>query len=35
MATTLGIPVHYEPIGVEEFASAMTDRGLPRTWSST
>lgn len=29
MATTLGIPVHYEPISVAEFASAMTDRGLP------
>jgi NAD(P)H dehydrogenase (quinone) len=22
-------PVHYEPISVAEFASAMTDRGLP------
>ncbi|AUA16578.1 MULTISPECIES: NmrA family NAD(P)-binding protein [Streptomyces] len=29
MATTLGIPVHYEPISVEEFASAMAERGLP------
>lgn len=29
MAATLGIPVHYEPIGVEEFATAMTDRGFP------
>ncbi|MFJ9033815.1 NmrA family NAD(P)-binding protein [Streptomyces sp. NPDC102274] len=29
MSTTLGIPVHYEPISVEEFASAMTERGLP------
>lgn len=28
MATTLGIPVHYEPISVEEFASAMTARGM-------
>jgi NAD(P)H dehydrogenase (quinone) len=28
MSATLGIPVHYEPIGVEEFASAMTARGL-------
>ncbi|MEU3188276.1 NAD(P)H-binding protein [Streptomyces sp. NPDC006923] len=25
----LGIPVHYEPISVEEFAAAMTSRGLP------
>ncbi|MFD8919238.1 NmrA family NAD(P)-binding protein [Streptomyces sp. NPDC059569] len=29
ISTTLGIPVRYEPIGVEEFASAMTRRGLP------
>ncbi|MCI2419485.1 NAD(P)H-binding protein [Saccharopolyspora sp. K220] len=29
MSSTLGIPVHYEPISVEEFASAMTERGLP------
>ncbi|MFE4831242.1 NmrA family transcriptional regulator [Streptomyces sp. NPDC056672] len=29
MSTTLGIPVHYEPVSVEEFASAMTERGLP------
>jgi NAD(P)H dehydrogenase (quinone) len=29
MAATLGIPVRYEPIGVEEFTSAMTARGLP------
>ncbi|MCC9157911.1 NAD(P)H-binding protein [Streptomyces parvulus] len=29
IAATLGIPVHYEPIGIEEFASAMTTRGLP------
>lgn len=28
MSTTLGIPVHYEPISVEEFASAMTGRRL-------
>ena len=28
MSATLGIPVHYEPISVEEFASAMTERGL-------
>jgi uncharacterized protein YbjT (DUF2867 family) len=28
MSTTLGIPVHYEPISVEEFASAMTARGM-------
>ncbi|QXE33793.1 NmrA family NAD(P)-binding protein [Streptomyces sp. GMY02] len=27
MSTTLGFPVHYEPISVEEFASAMTARG--------
>jgi NAD(P)H dehydrogenase (quinone) len=27
MSGTLGIPVHYEPISVEEFASAMTGRG--------
>lgn len=25
----LGFPVHYEPIGVDEFAAAMTVRGLP------
>ncbi|GLW12992.1 NmrA family transcriptional regulator [Microtetraspora sp. NBRC 13810] len=29
MAGTLGFPVHYEPISVEEFASAMAERGLP------
>ncbi|QKV73780.1 NmrA family NAD(P)-binding protein [Amycolatopsis sp. Hca4] len=29
IAATLGIPVHYEPITVEEFATAMTARGLP------
>jgi NAD(P)H dehydrogenase (quinone) len=29
MSTTLGIPVRYEPISVEEFAAAMTERGLP------
>jgi NAD(P)H dehydrogenase (quinone) len=29
MAATLGIPVHYEPISVEEFTAAMTRRGLP------
>lgn len=29
MATTLGFPVRYEPIGVEEFSAAMTARGLP------
>ncbi|MFC7640540.1 NmrA family NAD(P)-binding protein [Streptosporangium lutulentum] len=29
MSGALGIPVHYEPISVEEFASAMTERGLP------
>ncbi|MFD5474203.1 NmrA family NAD(P)-binding protein [Streptomyces sp. NPDC127105] len=28
ISTTLGIPVHYEPISVEEFASAMAERGL-------
>jgi NAD(P)H dehydrogenase (quinone) len=28
MSGALGIPVHYEPISVEEFASAMTRRGL-------
>ncbi|MGP4014886.1 NmrA family NAD(P)-binding protein [Saccharopolyspora sp. 5N708] len=28
MSTTLGIPVHYEPISVEEFGSAMAERGL-------
>ncbi|WP_433296674.1 NmrA family NAD(P)-binding protein [Pseudonocardia sp. CA-142604] len=27
MATSLGIPVHYEPISVEEFALAMRERG--------
>ncbi|VVJ20861.1 putative nucleoside-diphosphate-sugar epimerase [Amycolatopsis camponoti] len=29
MAATLGIPVRYEPISVEEFSSATTARGLP------
>lgn len=29
IATTLGIPVRYEPIGVEEFAASMTQRGFP------
>lgn len=29
MSTALGIPVHYEPIPVPEFATAMIDRGLP------
>ncbi|WP_198047560.1 NmrA family NAD(P)-binding protein [Kutzneria sp. 744] len=29
MSATLGLPVHYDPISVEEFASAMTDRGMP------
>ncbi|MEU8632214.1 NAD(P)H-binding protein [Amycolatopsis sp. NPDC048633] len=29
MAATLGIPVRYEPISVEEFTTAMTTRGLP------
>jgi len=29
MSGTLGIPVHYEPISVEEFTSAMRQRGLP------
>ena len=29
MSATLGLPVRYEPISVEEFASAMTERGLP------
>ncbi|HEX4221875.1 MAG TPA: NAD(P)H-binding protein [Pseudonocardiaceae bacterium] len=29
ISAELGIPVHYEPISVEEFASAMTARGLP------
>lgn len=29
MSSTLGIPVHYEPISVAEFATAMTGRGLP------
>jgi NAD(P)H dehydrogenase (quinone) len=29
MSGVLGIPVHYEPISVEEFASAMAERGLP------
>ncbi|WP_284748695.1 NAD(P)H-binding protein [Amycolatopsis sp. RTGN1] len=29
MAATLGIPVRYEPISVEEFSAAMTARGLP------
>ncbi|SEF32350.1 Uncharacterized conserved protein YbjT, contains NAD(P)-binding and DUF2867 domains [Amycolatopsis pretoriensis] len=29
MSGTLGIPVHYEPITVEQFAAAMTARGMP------
>jgi NAD(P)H dehydrogenase (quinone) len=29
MSAALGIPVHYEPITVEEFAAGMTDRGFP------
>jgi NAD(P)H dehydrogenase (quinone) len=29
ISATLGFPVHYEPIGVEEFAAAMRERGLP------
>ncbi|WP_406485766.1 NmrA family NAD(P)-binding protein [Streptomyces phaeochromogenes] len=29
MSPALGIPVHYEPIEVEEFASAMSERGMP------
>jgi uncharacterized protein YbjT (DUF2867 family) len=29
MAVALGFPVHYEPISVEEFASAMAERGMP------
>ncbi|MEU3985377.1 NmrA family NAD(P)-binding protein [Streptomyces sp. NPDC026672] len=29
MSRGLGIPVRYEPIPVEEFAAAMTDRGFP------
>ncbi|SNT30364.1 Uncharacterized conserved protein YbjT, contains NAD(P)-binding and DUF2867 domains [Streptosporangium subroseum] len=29
MSGALGIPVRYEPISVEEFASAMAERGLP------
>ncbi|GII57311.1 oxidoreductase [Planotetraspora thailandica] len=29
MSSTLGIPVHYEPISVEEFAPAMAERGMP------
>ncbi|MFJ9785976.1 NmrA family NAD(P)-binding protein [Amycolatopsis sp. NPDC101161] len=29
MARTLGIPVRYEPITVEEFTASMTARGLP------
>lgn len=28
MSSVLGYPVHYEPISVEEFASAMLERGL-------
>ncbi|MEU6345864.1 NmrA family NAD(P)-binding protein [Streptomyces sp. NPDC046977] len=28
MTRTLGVPVHYEPISVEEFASAMAARGM-------
>ena len=29
MSAALGIPVRYEPISVDEFASAMIERGLP------
>ena len=29
LAATLGFPVHYEPISVDEFASAMADRSMP------
>jgi len=29
MTAALGFPVHYEPIGVDEFASAMADRSMP------
>jgi len=29
MAAALGFPVHYEPISVDEFASAMADRSMP------
>ncbi|WP_328616824.1 NAD(P)H-binding protein [Amycolatopsis sp. NBC_00355] len=29
IAATLGIPVRYEPISVEEFAASMTERGFP------
>lgn len=29
IAATLGIPVRYEPIGVEEFSASMAARGLP------
>jgi hypothetical protein len=29
MSGALGIPVRYEPISVEEFASSMAERGLP------
>lgn len=29
MSGTLGLPVHYEPVSVAEFAAAMTDRGFP------
>jgi len=29
MAATLGFPVHYEPISVDEFAAAMVERGMP------
>ena len=28
MSSVLGYPVHYEPISVDEFASAMLERGL-------
>ncbi|MET8611075.1 NmrA family NAD(P)-binding protein [Streptomyces sp. SCPE 10] len=29
MSATLGIPVHYEPISIEEFAAAMEERRMP------
>jgi hypothetical protein len=29
MATVLGIPVRYEPIGIEEFTSILNSRGYP------
>ncbi len=29
MAATLGLSVHYEPVGVDEFAAAMAGRGMP------